>query len=125
MSDDYRNEPPFKLQGSYRNMNKLIAQIQPILKDSEVTQLVLNHYQNESQTLTTGAEANMLKLKELIGILSEEEAERWNEVKKTFVKNKTLKGLGENDRMSQIVALLAQFGDGLEGIREVLKKAEQ
>lgn len=125
MSDDYRNEPPFKLQGSYRNMNKLIAQIQPILKDNEVTELVLNHYQNESQTLTTGAEANMLKLKELIGILSEEETERWNEIKKTFVKNKTLKGLGENDRMSQIVALLAQFGDGLEGIREALKKAEQ
>ncbi|MDR6461294.1 hypothetical protein J2786_004448 [Chryseobacterium vietnamense] len=125
MSDDYRNEPPFKLQGSYRNMNKLITQIQPILKDQEVTQLVLNHYQNESQTLTTGAEANMLKLKELIGILSEEETERWNEIKKTFVKNKTLKGLGENDKMSQIVALLAQFGDGLEGIREALKKAEQ
>lgn len=125
MSDDYRNEPPFKLQGSYRNMNKLIAQIQPILKDNEVTQIVLNHYQNESQTLTNGAEANMLKLKELIGILSEEETERWNEIKKTFVKNKTLKGLGENDRMSQIVALLSQFGDGLEGIKEALKKAEQ
>ncbi|CAM2800287.1 AAA family ATPase [Chryseobacterium flavum] len=125
MSDDYRNEPPFKMQGSYRNMNKLIAQIQPILTDHEVTQIVLNHYQNESQTLTTGAEANMLKLKELIGVLTEEETERWNEIKKTFVKNKTLKGLGENDRMSQIVALLAQFGDGLEGIREVLKKPEQ
>ncbi|WP_079243626.1 DNA repair ATPase [Chryseobacterium indologenes] len=125
MSDDYRNEPPFKLQGSYRNMNKLIAQIQPILKDNEVIQIVLNHYQNESQTLTTGAEANMLKMKELIGVLSEEETERWNEIKKTFVKNKTLKGLGESDRMSQIVALLAQFGDGLEGIKEALKKAEQ
>ncbi|MGH1518475.1 DNA repair ATPase [Chryseobacterium sp. JK1] len=124
MSDDYRNEPPFKLQGSYRNMNKLIAQIQPILKKDEVTQIILNHYQNESQTLTTGAEANMLKLKELIGILSEEETERWNEIKKTFVKNKTLKGLGENDRMSQIVALLAQFGDGLDGIKEALKKTE-
>jgi hypothetical protein len=43
---------------------------------------------------------------------------------KTFVKNKTIKGLGENDRMSQIVALLAQFGDGLEGIKEALKKVE-
>ncbi|HCN50540.1 MAG TPA: AAA family ATPase [Chryseobacterium sp.] len=124
MSDDYRNEPPFKLQGSYRNMNKLIAQIQPILKTEEVTQLVLNHYQNESQTLTTGAEANMLKLKELIGTLSNDETDRWDEIKKTFVKNKTIKGLGENDRMSQIVALLAQFGDGLEGIKEALKKVE-
>ncbi|MEJ5106244.1 DNA repair ATPase [Chryseobacterium sp. MYb328] len=124
MSDDYRNEPPFKLQGSYRNMNKLITQIQPILKENEVIQIILNHYQNESQTLTTGAESNMLKLKELMGILQEEETERWEEIKKTFIKNKTLKGLGENDRMSQIVALLAQFGDGLEGIKEALKKVE-
>ncbi len=124
MSDDYRNEPPFKLQGSYRNMNKLIAQIQPILKTEEVTQLVLNHYQNESQTLTTGAEANMLKMKELIGTISNDETERWDEIKKTFVKNRTIKGLGENDRMSQIVALLAQFGDGLEGIKEALKKVK-
>lgn len=103
-------------------MNKLIAQIQPILKTDEVTQIILNHYQNESQTLTTGAEANMLKLKELMGTISEQETERWDEIKKTFVKNKTIKGLGEADRMSQIVALLAQFGDGLEGIKEALKK---
>ena len=122
MSDDYRNEPNFKLQGSYRNMNKLITQIQPILKEEEVTQMVLNHYQNESQTLTTGAEANMLKLKELMNIISESETERWNEIKKTFMKNKTIKGLGENDRMTQIVALLAQFSEGLDGIKDVLRK---
>lgn len=121
MADEYRNEPTFKLQGSYRNMNKLIAQIQPILKEDEVTQIVLNHYQNESQTLTTGAEANMLKLKELMGMMSENETERWEEIKKTFVKNKTLKGLGENDRMAQVVALLAHFSEGLEGIKDVLK----
>ncbi len=84
--------------------------------------MVLNHYQNESQTLTTGAEANMLKLKELMNIISESETERWNEIKKTFMKNKTLKGLGENDRMTQIVALLAQFSEGLDGIKDVLRK---
>jgi len=122
MSDDYRNEPSFKLQGSYRNMNKLITQIQPILKEEEVTQIVLNHYQNESQTLTTGAESNMLKLKELMNILSEDETLRWQEIKKTFVKNKTLKGLGENDRMTQVIALLAQFSEGLDGIKDVLNK---
>lgn len=76
-------------------MNKLIPQIQPILKDAEVTQIVLNHYQNESQTLATDAEANMLKLKELMELNSNEEAERWEEIKKTFVKNKMIKGLGD------------------------------
>jgi hypothetical protein len=122
MSDEYRNEPAFKLQGSYRNMNKLISQIQPILKDEEVTQIVLNHYQNESQTLTNGAEANMLKLKELMNLISEDENFRWEEIKKTFIKNKTIKGLGENDRMTQVIALLAQFSEGLEGIKDVLQK---
>ncbi|WP_419868655.1 DNA repair ATPase [Chryseobacterium sp. CT-SW4] len=122
MADDYRNEPPFKLQGSYRNMNKLISQIQPILKEEEVTQIVLNHYQNESQTLATDSEANMLKLKELMGIISGEEASRWEEIKKTFIKNKMMKGLGDNDRMAQVIALLSQFSEGLEGIKDVLKK---
>ncbi len=121
MSDEYRNEPAFKLQGSYRNMNKLISEIQPILKDEEVTQIVLNHYQNESQILTNGAEANMLKLKELMNLISEDENFRWEEIKKTFIKNKAIKGLGENDWMTQVIALLARFSEGLEGIKDVLQ----
>lgn len=122
MSDEYRNEPSFKLQGSYRNMNKLMAQVQPILKEEEIMKIVSDHYQNESQTLTTGSESNMLQLKELMGILSDSEMLRWEEIKKTFVKNKMIRGLGEGDRMNQIVALLAQFGEGLEGIKNVLNK---
>ena len=122
MSDEYRNEPSFKLQGSYRNMNKLISQIQPILKDEEIIQIIVSHYQNESQTLTSGAESNMLKLKELMNIISEDEKIRWKEIKEIFIKNKMIKGLGENDRMSQIVALLAQFSEGLDGIKNVLNK---
>jgi len=121
MADDYRNEPPFKLQGSYRNMNKLIVQIQPILKEEEVIQIVLNHYQNESQTLTTGAEANMLKLKEMMNLMTPDEKLRWEEIKKTFAKNKMIKGLGENDRMVQVISLLTQFSEGLEGIKDVLQ----
>lgn len=27
MEDDYRTEPSFKLQGSYRDMNKLVAKV--------------------------------------------------------------------------------------------------
>lgn len=122
MSDDYRNEPNFKLQGSYRDMNKLAAKIQPILTEKEVENIVLNHYQNESQTLTTGAEANLLKLKELMEILTPEEQQRWEEIKTTFQKNKTLKGIGGEDRMAQVIAMLSNFSDGLAGIKEVLKR---
>lgn len=122
MADEYRNEPSFKLQGSYRDMNKLVAKIQPILTEKEVEAIVLNHYQNESQTLTTGAEANLLKLKELMEILTEVEENRWNEIKTIFMKNKLLKGVGGDDRMAQVIALLSEFSDGLNGIKDVLKK---
>ncbi|CAM5255530.1 AAA+ ATPase domain-containing protein OS=Streptomyces albaduncus OX=68172 GN=FHS32_001489 PE=4 SV=1 [Streptomyces griseoloalbus] len=33
-SDDARTEPPFLLQGSYRNMNKIAQRIQPVMNDA-------------------------------------------------------------------------------------------
>ena len=38
--DAYRTEPPFKLQGSYRNMNKLAAKITPLMRDEELDALL-------------------------------------------------------------------------------------
>ncbi|MDK2771075.1 MAG: ATP-binding protein, partial [Flavobacterium sp.] len=122
MADEYRNEPIFKLQGSYRDMNKLVAKIEPIHSEKEVEAIVLSHYKNESQTLTTGAEANLLKLKEIMSILSEKEMERWNEIKIIFKKNNRLKGFGSNDKMNQVVALLEDFSEGLQGIKNALNK---
>ena len=34
--DAYRTEPPFKLQGSYRNMNKLAEKVAPVMNDDEL-----------------------------------------------------------------------------------------
>ncbi|MGV7105635.1 DNA repair ATPase [Flavobacterium sp. U410] len=120
MADEYRSEPIFKLQGSYRDMNKLVAKIEPIHTDKEVEQIVLSHYKNESQTLTTGAEANLLKLKEIMQIQSEAEKVRWEEIKTIFKKNNRLKSFGGNDKMNQVVALLEDFAEGLNGIKNVL-----
>jgi hypothetical protein len=122
MSDDYRTEPAFKLQGSYRDMNKLMSGVVPILNDDEVMQLVLDHYQNESQMLTSDAEANLLKLFELIGVLNDTQKERWQSIKETFLKNNKFKGLGDADKMTQIIAQMSLFVDGLEGIKKVLDK---
>ncbi|WKV12019.1 DNA repair ATPase [Marivirga harenae] len=122
MSDDYRVEPPFKLQGSYRDMNKLMSQVVPILEDKEVTQLLLDHYQNESQTLTSDAEANLLKLAELMDNLDEDKVKRWNTIKETFVKNNKIRGLGDSDRMSQIIGQMTLFVEGLENIEKALIK---
>ena len=52
--DAYRTEPPFKLQGSYRNMNRIAAKVLPLMTREEVRALILDHYRNESQTLTQG-----------------------------------------------------------------------
>lgn len=121
MADEYRTEPPFKLQGSYRNMNKLAEKIVPIMNDKEMQTMLLAHYEGESQTLTTGAESNMLKLKELMGVLTEEEAQRWEDIKKTFKKNLLLRG-SQSDPMVQVVAQLSHFSDGLHKIQETLQE---
>ncbi len=122
MEDQYRIEPSFKLQGSYRDMNKLIAKIVPIMNDEELQRLVLSHYESESQTLTSSAEANLLKYKELIDKLSPEELDRWTTIKDLFIKNNKLKGFGNKNEMAQVLSQMMAFSDHLQGIQEVLKK---
>ncbi len=121
MDDNYRTEPSFKLQGSYRDMNKLVAKIVPIMNAQELQTLLLSHYENESQTLTNAAEANLLKYKELTKTLKDTEIERWQTIKDTFVKNNKLKGFGNQNEMAQVLAQMMQFSEHLEGIQNVLK----
>ena len=90
--DAYRTEPPFKLQGSYRNMTKLAARITPLMRDEELDALLRDHYRGEAQTLTTGAEENLLKLAELIGTPTDEEKRRWRAIKDEFVRRRKLGG---------------------------------
>ena len=55
-------------------MNKIAQRIQPAMNDAELAALIDDHYRAEAQTLTTGAEANLLKLAELRGTLTAEQA---------------------------------------------------
>lgn len=121
--DAYRTEPPFKLQGSYRDMNKLISKVVPVMNDGELLELLLTHYRNESQTLTTAAEANMLKLRELMGILTKQEEDRWQNIKTTFVKNNKLKGAGEG-QMAMLLQQVTEFTEHLGAIRNKLANTE-
>ncbi len=122
MEDAYRTEPSFKLQGSYRDMSKLVAKVVPIMNEKELQTLLLSHYENESQTLTSAAEANLLKYKEMTNTIAEEEMSRWDIIKETFIKNNKLKGFGDKNEMAQVLAQMMQFSDHLAGIQEVLKK---
>lgn len=120
MDNRYREEPPFKLQGSYRNMNKIAEKIVPAMDDAELSQLLDDHYMGESQLLTAGAEENLLKLNEIRGLLSEEEMSRWNDIKSEFKKRNSLGG--DEDAGTKISSQLLSLGVKLEN---ALMKKEQ
>jgi hypothetical protein len=120
-ADEYRTEPAFKLQGSYRDMNKIAERIVPIMNDAELDTLIRSHFENQAQTLTTGAEANLLKFNELMGTLVGEDLQRWNDIKRTFKRNLLLGGAAGDDKVAQIIAQMSTFSDGLAGIENVLQ----
>ncbi|MFX8735740.1 hypothetical protein ABTM37_20910, partial [Acinetobacter baumannii] len=57
----------------------------------------------------------------IMGLLTTEEASRWEDIKKEFKKYRMLKGMCDQDKFSKIIAQMNQFVDGLEGIKEVLR----
>ncbi|KRG53119.1 DNA repair ATPase [Stenotrophomonas beteli] len=111
--DRYRTEPPFRLQGSYRNMNKLAEKISPVMNEDELQQLISDHYLGEAQLLTTGAEENLLKLGELRGVLDEAQAQRWAQIKRDFLRNKAM-GADDGDVGGRVVAQLADIATALQ-----------
>ena len=120
-ADEYRTEPAFKLQGSYRDMNKIAEQIRPVMNDEELLTLIRSHYNNQAQTLTTGAQANLLKLKELMGELAGEDLDRWDDIKRTFQRNLLLSGASEDDGLGRVIAQMTTVSDGLESIKKAVE----
>jgi hypothetical protein len=119
-ADDYRTEPPFKLQGSYRNMNRIAEKVVPIMNDQELQTLILSSYENDAQTLTSDQEANMLKFKEIMGIITPAEANRWDDIKRTFAQNVKLRGVDAGSEVAQVLVQLSSLNDGLHLIRRAL-----
>lgn len=119
-ADEYRTEPAFKLQGSYRNMNRICEKIAPIMNESELKTLLMSHYENEAQTLTTGTEANLLKFKELTGWMNDTEKQRWEDIKRKYKKHQLFKDMDTSDPINRVVGQLSGFQDGLDGISGVL-----
>lgn len=66
LDDGLRGEPPFLLQGSYRNMAKLAARVVPVMTPEEVEAVLADHYRTEAQTLAADAAWNLAKLAELV-----------------------------------------------------------
>ena len=116
-ADKYRTEPSFKLQGSYRNMNKMAEKINPIINDEELQLMIREHYIGEAQTLTSGAEENLLKLDELRDVLTDESKQRWTQMKKEFVRINSLGG-DDADGASQLANQIGVIATRLSDIQE-------
>ena len=82
--------------------------------------LILSHYEGESQTLTSDAEANLLRLKEIAGFLTEQQQRRWNQIKEIFVKNNKFGGLSDKDSSGQMLVQLNSFNEHLEAIAKAI-----
>ncbi len=124
MDDDFRTEPPFGLQGSYRNMNKLAEKIVAVMNDAELEALLVDHYAGESQTLTSGAEQNLLKLAELRGALTEEQAARWDEIRAAFQRRQRMGG-DDDDPVLRVTSQLGHLGDRVESVGESIRSAAE
>lgn len=116
-SDEYRTEPPFKLQGSYRDMNKIVEKVVPIMNDKELETLIFSHYESESQTLTSGAEANLLKFKALINKMTKTEEQRWTEILEKFMEMQKRAGFGENNQTAEVIVQMETISKYLQGIK--------
>lgn len=98
-------------------MNKLAERILPVMNATELEAAIDDHYRAESQTLTSDAEANLLKLAEVRGTLTPPEADRWTEIKAAYQRSQLLTGNTEDPS----VAALLQLADKLASIEEALR----
>ncbi|HEY0158427.1 MAG TPA: DNA repair ATPase [Thermoanaerobaculia bacterium] len=117
----YRTEPPFKLQGSYRNMNKLAEKVLPAMNEDELQRLIDDHYLGEAQTLTTGAEENLLKLAELRGRMTDAQRARWNDIKAGYQRLQRLGG--SDDPAAKVMAELSVVSDRIGDIARAIHGA--
>jgi hypothetical protein len=112
-TDASRTEPPFLLQGSYRDMNAVARRVHPAMDTADVDALIDDHYAGEARTLGPHAEANLLKLAELRGGHSPEQAARWAHVSAAYRRGQ-LPGGGADDPVARAVGAITALTDRLE-----------
>ncbi|HFD11876.1 MAG TPA: ATP-binding protein, partial [Crenotrichaceae bacterium] len=117
--DKYRTEPAFKLQGSYRNMNKMSEKVSSVMNDEELMQMISDHYQGEAQLLTTGAEHNLLKLAQLRGNITTEEQQRWDAIIEDFQRSQSMGG-DNADAATKVASQLSYVTEHLQSIHQAI-----
>jgi hypothetical protein len=105
-------------------MNRMAEKILAIMNEDELKTLIMSYYENESQTLTTSAEANLLKFKDLTGWLEDSENTRWQKIVTVFQKAQKMKGFGANAQMGALLDKVELLTKGIFGIRDNLNKED-
>ena len=118
--DKYRTEPAFKLQGSYRNMNKMAEKVSAVMNESELHRMISDHYLGEAQLLTSGAEENLLKLAEIRGVITKPEMSRWQEILNEFQRQNAMGD--DTDAASKVVGQLFEISRNMGLITDFLDK---
>lgn len=112
-----RTEPPFRLQGSYRTMNRITQRMRPAMNESELDATIDDHFLAEAQTLTSDAESNLLKLGELRGTLSDEQAKRWEAIKASHAPK------DGTDPMGRAIAALENLAERIAAVEQAIGRA--
>ncbi|MFJ4905222.1 DNA repair ATPase [Streptomyces sp. NPDC093249] len=121
-TDATRTEPPFRLQGSYRNMNRIVARITPAMNAAELAAVVDDHYTAEAGTLTAETETNLLKLDQLRGTLDGDRAARWAEIVAAHTRERLLGGSAD-DPSTRAVAALTLLADRVADVETAILRA--
>lgn len=101
-------------------MNRIAERISPVMDEAELAALLDDHYRAEAQTLTGGAEANLLKLAALRGKLTEEQAARWEQVCAAHVRHQAIGG-ADGDQLGRAVAALGLLADRLAAVEGAIR----
>ncbi len=112
------------MQGSYRNLSKVSEKVVAAMTEDDLERLIDDHYQGESQTLTTAAEQNLLKLQELRGRLKPEQAKRWEEIKQGFARVKRMGGK-EDDPVARVTGQLSAIEEQLGSVAGAVVRAAE
>ena len=96
----------------------MAEKVVPVMTEEEVEQLIVDHYRGEAQTLTIGAEENLLKLGELRDTQTDEQSVRWKQIKADFFRHQSL---GDNDNpIAAVASQISLLQKGLNQIGEAL-----
>jgi hypothetical protein len=101
-------------------MNKMAEKVSSVMNQSELMQLIEDHYQGESQLLTNGTEENLLKLAELRGNMSDEQKARWAQIKDDFSRAKAMGG-EDADGSVKIANQMIDLVDQIKSIKSSIE----